>query len=236
MESSVALALGWWTGPAARSEEALLGKYYPIILSMTTTQFSRISITLPPATLAAADELARALDRPRSWVVAEAIRRFAAGNPPPAGASLESPWSDHAHSGEPADRVLAFARYVDYHGWRERGEVATATSGEASHAAARLSAHLTAEGVRFVLVEEADTGLTGEPNSGAPIVVLIEASTENAAAALRALNRAGYRFADESIAAQLAGCAAMVFGVSPRVDVLTVVGTVGYADRTKRDA
>lgn len=35
---------------------------------------SRISITLPEEVLAAADRLAQALDRSRSWVVAEAIR------------------------------------------------------------------------------------------------------------------------------------------------------------------
>jgi hypothetical protein len=203
---------------------------------MPATNYSRISITLPPEVLAAADRLAKRLDRPRSWVVAEAIRRFAAGNPPPAGASLESASSDHAPSGKPADRVLAFARYADYHGWKERGEVATATSGEASHAVATLSAHLTTEGVRFLWVEEGAIGLTDESNAGAPTVVLIEASTENAAAALRALNCAGYRFADASIAAQLAECAAMVFGVSPRVDVLTLMGTVRYAELTKRKA
>jgi hypothetical protein len=100
---------------------------------------------------------------------------------------------------------------------------------------ATLSAHLATEGVRFLLVEEAAIGRTGESNSGAPTVVLIEASTENAAAALRALARAGYGFAHESIAEELAGCAAMVFGVSPRVDVLTVAGTVRYADLTTRN-
>ena len=39
--------------------------------------YARIAITLPQADLAAADRLAKALDRPRSWVIAEAVRRFA---------------------------------------------------------------------------------------------------------------------------------------------------------------
>lgn len=43
--------------------------------------FARIAITLPRELLAAADRHARALDRSRSWVIAEAIRRFAP-NPP----------------------------------------------------------------------------------------------------------------------------------------------------------
>lgn len=40
--------------------------------------YARIAITLPGKDLAAADRLAQALDRSRSWVVAEAIRRFTA--------------------------------------------------------------------------------------------------------------------------------------------------------------
>lgn len=39
--------------------------------------YARIAITLPPADLKAADRLARQLDRSRSWVFAEALRRFA---------------------------------------------------------------------------------------------------------------------------------------------------------------
>ena len=40
--------------------------------------YARIAITLPPSELEAADRLAAQLDRSRSWVVAEAIRRYAA--------------------------------------------------------------------------------------------------------------------------------------------------------------
>ena len=54
---------------------------------MSEFSYSRISITLPPEVLAAADRLAKRLDRPRSWVFAEAVRRLASGesadpNPP----------------------------------------------------------------------------------------------------------------------------------------------------------
>ena len=41
--------------------------------------FARIAITVPPEVLVAADRLALRLDRSRSWVVAEAVRRLAAG-------------------------------------------------------------------------------------------------------------------------------------------------------------
>src|ERR671924_279070 len=38
--------------------------------------YARISITLPHEVLAAADRHAKALDRPRSWVIAEAIKSY----------------------------------------------------------------------------------------------------------------------------------------------------------------
>src|ERR1044071_1211387 len=50
------------------------------------TRFARISITLPRELLVAADRRARELDRPRSWIVAEALRGYLSGAPaqPPA--------------------------------------------------------------------------------------------------------------------------------------------------------
>jgi predicted transcriptional regulator len=39
--------------------------------------FSRVAITLPTVDLEAADRIARSQDRSRSWVVAEAVRRYA---------------------------------------------------------------------------------------------------------------------------------------------------------------
>lgn len=44
--------------------------------------YARIAITLPPEVLASADRLARDLDRSRSWVVAEAIRKYSVGPTP----------------------------------------------------------------------------------------------------------------------------------------------------------
>ncbi len=41
--------------------------------------YARVSITLPREVLAAADRQAKALDRPRSWVIAEAIRSYRSG-------------------------------------------------------------------------------------------------------------------------------------------------------------
>jgi len=43
-----------------------------------STPYARIAITLPHNDLASADRLAAQQDRSRSWIVAEAIRRYAA--------------------------------------------------------------------------------------------------------------------------------------------------------------
>jgi hypothetical protein len=40
--------------------------------------YSRIAITIPAEDLAAADELARQQDRSRSWIIAEAVRKYVA--------------------------------------------------------------------------------------------------------------------------------------------------------------
>lgn len=47
--------------------------------------YARVSITLPREVLAAADQYAKALDRPRSWVIAEAIKTYRAAPDQPAG-------------------------------------------------------------------------------------------------------------------------------------------------------
>ena len=47
-----------------------------------STRYARIAITLPEQDLAAADRLARARDRSRSWIIAAAIRQFVAAAPP----------------------------------------------------------------------------------------------------------------------------------------------------------
>jgi len=50
------------------------------------SDFRRVTVTVPTAVLRAADRLAARLDRSRSWVVAEALRRLAA-QPEPAAAA-----------------------------------------------------------------------------------------------------------------------------------------------------
>lgn len=55
-------------------------------------RYARIAITLPEQDLATADRLALAYDRSRSWIVAEAIRRYAAALHTP---SIHTRRTDH---------------------------------------------------------------------------------------------------------------------------------------------
>jgi hypothetical protein len=61
--------------------------------------FARISVTVPEDLLAAADRRARELDRPRSWVVAEAVRAYLA---PEDGAATGSASRGRRQVSEPA--------------------------------------------------------------------------------------------------------------------------------------
>ena len=65
--------------------------------------YARISITLPREVLAAADSHAKSLDRPRSWVIAEAIRSYRSGAPsqpeaPPGAAEVATARRQHLQS------------------------------------------------------------------------------------------------------------------------------------------
>ena len=62
--------------------------------------YARISITLPREVLAAADSQAKALDRSRSWVIAEAIRSYRSAPPgqaeaPPGAAEVAAARREH---------------------------------------------------------------------------------------------------------------------------------------------
>jgi hypothetical protein len=106
------------------------------------SKLTRISITLPREVLAAADREAKRLDRSRSWVVAEAVRRYAgepgagsgqiAGPAPPAYAAAEVAEARRRHLA--ADLRLSLAERLRHaeelvqlawhvHGRRHRAQV-----------------------------------------------------------------------------------------------------------------
>lgn len=101
--------------------------------------YARIAITLPRSVLTTADELARARDRSRSWIIADAVRQYASGSGGGLGASREAQLrsdltltpEDRVRSAEETlrvtdrntgprrDSVLAFDRYEDYLNWKD---------------------------------------------------------------------------------------------------------------------
>jgi predicted transcriptional regulator len=102
--------------------------------------YARIAITLPAEALAAADRIARETDRSRSWVIAEAVRRFAAAGLGPSRRDQlkrdmqltpdvrvreaeETMRVTELHHGPRQDRMLAFARYEDFLDWKRREAV-----------------------------------------------------------------------------------------------------------------
>ncbi|WP_411279685.1 ribbon-helix-helix protein, CopG family [Gemmatimonas sp.] len=108
---------------------------------MSDEKYARIAITLPPADLAAADRLAAAQDRSRSWIVAEALRQYVARMEPSdaLGASRHAQvvrdlqltaeerirdaeerdvLSVDREHGDSFETPLRFANYDDFAAWR----------------------------------------------------------------------------------------------------------------------
>lgn len=70
------------------------------------SRYARVAITLPAEDLASADRLAREQDRSRSWIVAEAIRRYASeGSADHSGRHASSSEPGEVRGGDPPVRV-----------------------------------------------------------------------------------------------------------------------------------
>jgi hypothetical protein len=167
----------------------------------------RIAITVPRELLAAADRQARALDRSRSWVIAEAIRRFTReGSIPARGAALSQPG-------------LGDSR-------RARGDA----EGHGDHEARSGGAAR-----HYVLFGASAMQLWGTTRATRDVDILIEPTVANARRVLRALSTLGFGFAKELLAEEVAKRPVTVIGDTPSVDILTVAWTVRYVE-ARRDA
>lgn len=118
---------------------------------MSRKPLDRVTVTVPSELLRAADRLARKLDRSRSWVVAEAVRRFvalpvAAADPQVAAAGRRRLELDLSLSAEdrlrkadellqlhralrpraPRQQVVGFDSQQDFHRWKRAQQVAAA--------------------------------------------------------------------------------------------------------------
>ncbi len=65
------------------------------------SDYRRVTVTLPADVLAAADRLARRLERSRSWVVADALRRFLTRPTAPAADTARPVGAVREQAGEP---------------------------------------------------------------------------------------------------------------------------------------
>ena len=110
-------------------------------------RYVRVAVTLPTADLAAADKLARKRERPRSWIVAEAVRTYATqANEPGVQyglgtsrrqqllADLRLSAEQRVRAAEETarvavlrrprtQRVIGFDRYEDYLAWKRLEEL-----------------------------------------------------------------------------------------------------------------
>lgn len=101
--------------------------------------YTRIAITLPRAVLRVVDELARAHDRSRSWIIAGAVRRYAAEPRGDRGESRETELrrdlqltpearvraaeetlrATDREAGPRRNTVVLFDRYEDFLDWKD---------------------------------------------------------------------------------------------------------------------
>lgn len=98
----------------------------------------------------------------------------------------------------------------------------------------RTCERLNAEGARYVVVGTHALQLWGSVQPARALRLVIEPSPANAARVLRALGHAGFVFAREWMAAEVATRAVTVIGTQPRVDLLTVAGGVGFETMAAR--
>lgn len=194
---------------------------------MTTRKpFSRVTITIPPEDLAAADRLAKLQDRSRSWIIAEAIRKYAAAESGPARSEGIGPYRldqlirDMALSPEQRIRVAQKTRQRDRY-IRRVAEPEPPRYGKHETDIAQVCGRLNALGARYLMVGATAMQLWGTSRATQDIDILIEPTVENAARVLEALGTIGFGLAREHLPEEVAAKPVTIIGDSPRVDILT---------------
>jgi hypothetical protein len=93
---------------------------------------------------------------------------------------------------------------------------------------------LNTEGVKYVVVGGFAVALHGVVRATKDIDILIEATRENAARALKALEGLRWGISRELDPSEVAANPITVIGDDPRVDLLTLAWSVRYADATPK--
>src|ERR1043166_3683156 len=166
------------------------GVAYSVLLNMPKRPYSRIAITLPATELAAADRLAKAQDRSRSWIIAEAIRRYAASaEPEPPRATGLGPYRLEQLKADfsltPEQRVRAAQRTLLVNKYLGRvAEPGPRSAGEHETRVAEVCSLLNRHQASYVVVGATAMQLWGTSRATLDIDILIEPTVENAARVL----------------------------------------------------
>jgi len=221
--------------------DRLRQRTYPVLFSMPKKKpYARIAITLPPDDLAAADRLAKAQDRSRSWIIAEAIRQYTAR--PGTGATrseglgpyrLDQLIRDLALTPERRVRVAEDTERVSRYFGRVAEPQPESTGGYAT-ALARVCSRLNTVRARYVLVGARAMQLWGTSRATQDIDILIEPTIENAERVLEALSGTGFGLATEYLPEEIAARTVTIIGDSPRVDILTRAWNLHWRDAAPR--
>lgn len=207
--------------------------------------YARIAITLPAQDLAAADRLAKSQDRSRSWIIAEAIRRYSSASekPIPLGTGLgeyrlHQLESDLALPVERRLRAAERTRRQGVHIRRVREPITPERPPpefpEYGIPIAQVCSRLNAEQARYLVVGAVALQLWGTSRSTEDIDILIEPTTENAQRVLDALATVGFGFSSEFLPQEVVKKPFTIIGDSPRVDILTRACNVRWADAAPR--
>ncbi|MDZ4674103.1 MAG: hypothetical protein SGI84_06590 [Gemmatimonadota bacterium] len=93
---------------------------------------------------------------------------------------------------------------------------------------ASICRRLNEEAARYLLIGARALQLWGSTSATLHLAILIEPTPANAERVLRAMRNAGFGFAKEWLAADVAARQVTVLGTVPRVDIMTVACGVQY--------
>lgn len=201
--------------------------------------YSRIAITIPPEDLAAADRLAKIQDRSRSWIIAEAIRKYAAVDSGPARSEGIGPYRldqlirDMALTPEQRIRVAQQTSRRDRF-IRRVAEPEAPRYGGRETDIAQVCGRLNTLEARYLVVGATALQLWGTSRATQDIDILIEPTIENAARVLEALGTVGFGFAREHLPEEVIAKPVTIIGDSPRVDILTRAWNLRWSDAAPR--
>jgi predicted nucleotidyltransferase len=203
--------------------------------------YARIAITLPATDLAAADRLAKALDRSRSWVIAESIRRYTAAEAAPPQSPGLGPYRLEQLKADlsltPEQRVRAAQRTLlrnKYIGRVAEPESEPAPPDRHRSDIAQVCGQLNGGAASYILVGAAAMQFWGTTRATEDIDILIEPTLDNARRVLQALAGVGYGFAAEHTPEEILRKPVTIIGDSPRVDILTRAWNLLWKDAYPR--